>query len=257
MLGVRNFGVTKWPFPWCKRRIWYGSSKLDNFFNRSKELKLLEDVTKGDGKRIMAITGPVNSGKTLLLGKVMEILRKKHVPVLDINLRSISFNSVEGLTNTLLHKLNLWAKDFEETSKNIQLDVNAYGVRFGLAYEIHKKPIASMPPLIKLNGLLDHFSATQLPPPSFWQRSHTPVFLIDEASEPWSLKKAPDGKDALHNLFKWFVMNSKEKKNSRFYFVVVIAFSICGWLLSEGFCACVFKTIIRIQPFVSSPFRSI
>ena len=65
----------------------------------------------------MTITGPINSGKTRLLTKVMENLRKKHVPVLDINLQSISLDSVDDLTDTLLHKLNLWAKDLLQRNK--------------------------------------------------------------------------------------------------------------------------------------------
>ena len=97
-----------------------------------------------------------------------------------------------------------------------------------MAYEIHKIPIASKPPLRKLSGLLDHFSATQLPPPSFWRSSHTPVFLIDEASELWSLKNDPDSEKALHNLFKWLVMNSKEKNKFQVLFCSSDSFPSVG-----------------------------
>ena len=217
MLGARNFSVmkwSKWSFRWSRQCV---SPEPDDFFNRSKELQLLEDVTKGDTK-ITTITGPVNSGKSRLLTKLMEKLRKKHVLVLDINLHSISFNSVDSLSFTLQQKLNLWANDFEETSRKFQLDASVYDIRFGVAYEIQRKPIASMPPLAKLSGLLDYFSNIQLPPPPFWQKRQTPVFIIDEASELWSLKEDPNGESTLHSLFKWLVMNSKEKKEFQVLF---------------------------------------
>ena len=37
------------------------------------------------------------------------------------------------------------------------------------------------------------------------------MFIIDEANELNVLTKHPDGQDALHNLFKWLVMNTKEQ----------------------------------------------
>lgn len=67
-------------------------------------MELLSGVTKGD-TQIKVVTGPVNSGKSLLLTKLMEELRGRHVPVLDINLRSVSFNSVDTLIYTLEEKM--------------------------------------------------------------------------------------------------------------------------------------------------------
>ena len=213
MMGVMNLSRTKRLFPrlfQCQKGPWYKLSEPDNFFNRSKEIQLLNGVTKGT-THITAITGPVNSGKTLLLTKLVESLRKEDVPVLDINLRSISFNSVDSLTCTLQHKLTLWEEDFKQTARKIRVDAGAYGFTFGFEYAMEEKPIASMTPLEKLSNLLDRFSATQLPRRSFWRDRQTPVFVIDEASELWSLKKDPEGEDALHSLFKWLVMNTKEQ----------------------------------------------
>ena len=79
MLGARKFSVTKWSkwsFLWSRQRA---SPEPDDFFNRSKELQLLEDVTKGD-TNIMTITGPMNSRKSRLLTKLMEKLHKKTRP---------------------------------------------------------------------------------------------------------------------------------------------------------------------------------
>ena len=50
----------------------------------------------------------------------------------------------------------------------------------------------------------------QVTPHIFWHGTKASIFIIDEANELNALKRKPDGHDALHNLFKWLVMNTKE-----------------------------------------------
>lgn len=38
------------------------------------------------------------------------------------------------------------------------------------------------------------------------------MLIINEANELRALLNQPGGQDALHNLFKWMVMNTKEKR---------------------------------------------
>ena len=117
----------------------------------------------------------------------MEKLHGKNVPVLDINLRSISHPTA---------KIEFMGKDFEEISRRFHLDASAYDIRFGATYEMHQKPIANMPLLAKLSGLLDHFSTIQLqPPPLLAKMANTCVHCIDEASELRTLKEDFDGVD--------------------------------------------------------------
>ena len=175
-VGCYELEWHKGPFPrlfQCKKGQWYKSSGPHNFFNRSKEMQLLNGIIKGD-THITAITGPVNSRKTLLLTKLVENLHKEDVPVFDITLQSISFNSVDSLTCTLQHKMTLWAEDFKQTAKKIKVDAGADGFTFGFEYAIEEKLIASMTPPGKLSELLDHFSATHLPHCSFWRDRQTP-----------------------------------------------------------------------------------
>ena len=50
---------------------------------------------------------------------------------------------------------------------------------------------------------------------SFEAKEKAPLFIIDKANELRALSKDPDGSEALHNLFKWLVLNTKER--SRFH----------------------------------------
>ena len=58
-----------------------------------------------------------------------------------------------------------------------------------------------------------------MPPQSFWYGRQTPILLIVEANELNALLKDADGHDALSNIFKWLVLNTKEL--GRFYSVLV------------------------------------
>ena len=45
------------------------------------------------------------------------------------------------------------------------------------------------------------------------------IFMIDEVNELAALTKDPDGQDALMNLFKWLILNTKEL--NRFHTLLV------------------------------------
>ena len=66
-----------------------------------------------------------------------------------------------------------------------------------------------MPVLTKLDLLFQRISA-KLPPHTFWGKVQLPIFVIDEANKLSALMKDRDGQDALTNLFKWMVLNTKE-----------------------------------------------
>ena len=49
------------------------------------------------------------------------------------------------------------------------------------------------------------------PPRTLWHGTKAPVFINDEANQLNKLTEQPvSGHDALHNFFKWLVMNTKE-----------------------------------------------
>ena len=153
------------------------------------------------------ITGLIDSRKLNLLTELTYSLRRQHIPVLDINLRSVSFNSVDSFVSTLEDKGNTWLNQFQKGTKYFNLNAKAYGFQFSIGAAGQKIPL-------KLNKLLHLFKA-KLPPHTFWYGEKVPLFIIDEVNELWALSKDPDGSEALHNLFKWLVLNTKER--SRFH----------------------------------------
>lgn len=141
---------------------------------------------------------------------MIDTLRSQHIPMLDINLRSVSFNSVETLVSTLEHKGRTWMDEFSRAAAYFELNAEGYGFHLSLGGVNRKK--AS--PIAKLNNLLHSFEG-KLPPHTFWYGEKAPLFIIDEANELGTLTKEKNGKAALHNLFKWLVLNTKER--SRFH----------------------------------------
>ena len=69
------------------------------------------------------VTGPVNSGKSFLIMNLVEELEASHVPLLHINLRSVSFNSVDTLvsTSTLHDEMNSWVGKFKEVAERFRV----------------------------------------------------------------------------------------------------------------------------------------
>ena len=140
----------------------------------------------------------------MIITELIDDLKRRHVPRLHINMRRVSFDSVETLVSTLHENMKSWQDQFTETAKKLEVDASVYG--FSLHVEVKQD---NTDPIVKLNSLLDGFSA-KLPPYSFWLGTKTPVFIIDEANELNALKSHPNGHAAIHNLFKWLVMNTKE-----------------------------------------------
>ena len=54
-------------------------------------------------------------------------MKPQHVPVTDINLREISFSSVDTLVDTLKEATNSWLEQFKEAAQHFKLDAKAYG----------------------------------------------------------------------------------------------------------------------------------
>ena len=89
----------------------------DVMFNRCREMKILSNILM-TSPQLSVITGPVNSGKTMLLEKVLEELPKKTklpTAVHSINLRKGAFNSVESMVGSLTDTMNLWVTQMFES----------------------------------------------------------------------------------------------------------------------------------------------
>ena len=143
---------------------------------------MLSEKVKMDPS-LHVLTGPVNSGKSLIIKKLTNHLKSQHVPVTVINLRKISFNSVHTLVDTLKDATNSWLDQFKEVAQHFQLDAKVY--RFEVKVKIEGP---SSHPIRRLNELLSKFEE-KLPHFTFWHGRKIPVFIIDEANELRALLK--------------------------------------------------------------------
>ena len=124
-------------------------SMSTEFFNRTREMNLLSNSLKlRPGLHVL--TGPVNSGKSLVVKKLLESFEAAHVPVMNINLREISCNSVDSFVFTLQKAINSWLDKFAEAAEHFKLNAEAYG--FKVKIEIQESRYFS--PLTKLGQLL-------------------------------------------------------------------------------------------------------
>ena len=169
------------------------------------------------------LTGPVNSGKSLVVKKLSESFEAAHVPVMNINLREISCNSVDSFVFTLQKATNSWLDKFAQAAEHFKLDVEAYG--FKVKIEIQELQYSS--PLTRLGQLLIKLQK-KLPPHTFWWGSTPPVLIIDKGNEFRAMFKDQYGEDALHNFFKWLVLNTKEIRRFHALFASSDSFFICG-----------------------------
>ena len=127
------------------------------------------------------------------------------MPVIYLNLRDYSFNTVDSLVSALDKETDTWMDKFKRISREFNLNMAGFGLTFNVGFKSNE----NLPAITNLNDLLLKLSA-QMPPRTFWRENRTPVFVIDEANELHSLTKAKDGHSALVNLFKWLTINTKE-----------------------------------------------
>lgn len=154
------------------------------------------------------ITGPVNSSKSMHFAKLEEEMKSTHVPVLSINLRGISFNTMETLVLTLEDSMCSWLDQFLSAMKHFKMESSGYG--FQLKTSFAQDPVPTVVKL-KLNKLLSIIQG-KLPLYTYWYGFKVPIFIIDEANKLGAVTRERDGSDSLYNFFKWLVLNTKEKK---------------------------------------------
>ena len=133
-----------------------------DFYNRITEINMLTRLLKSD-PQLTVVTGPVNSGKSLIMSKILEDVGKdKTVPVLPLNLRNVSFNFVESLVDTLTAKFTSWMGQIWQAAERLQLDGSVYGLDVKFSIDFGSK----MTPMSRLNRLLEMIG-NRLPPHSF------------------------------------------------------------------------------------------
>ena len=126
------------------------------FFNREREIKAIKNILNGKPE-FGIFSGPVNSGKTSLLLKILEEESKNNNrPVLYIDLRERSFNTVQEFASSFEEEMSSWLSKFSEIAKRFKL--KGYG--FSLQASNAKNDTS---PIEKVNNLFKMMSQ-QLPP---------------------------------------------------------------------------------------------
>ena len=171
----------------------------EKLFNRAKEVEFVSNLLKTNQPQLSLITGPVNSGKSMLLRHVLNELSKGSVApkILPLNMRELPFLDVESFIECLSKELSAW---YEELLSSCQVNSKYFKV------EWKSRP----PTLINLLKAMSKelrdwtwLQGYQIP---------TPILFIDEANKLRELVKIdPKGQKALETVFTWFVAMTKEQ----------------------------------------------
>ena len=114
-------------------------------------------------------------------------MKNDHVPVVSINLREISFNTVDTLVLTLEDSMRSWLNQFLSTIKHFKMSASGYGFNLNTSFAEYPEP-----PVVKLNKLLALIQK-KLPHYTYWYGAKAPIFIIDEANELGAVTKDRDG----------------------------------------------------------------
>jgi hypothetical protein len=185
----------------------------DEFFNREREISALKGIFNGAPK-LSVISGPVNSGKTALIRKVLEdISTGDRRPILHIDLRSASFDTVGGFQRSLELGMTDWLEACRKVAARMSLNLEAGDVKVDVSLKQDK----DVTPIEKLDLLYNRLDRA-LPSWKIWTGRSVPILFVDEANEMAQLLKDKGGHEALLSLFKWIVMNTKQDR--RFHVVL-------------------------------------
>ena len=164
--------------------------------------------------QLSIITGPVNSGKTILLENTCKQLSNESslpMPIYHINLRKGSFHSVESLVTSMSHEMDSWIM---KMIRRIDF-IGVINITRLLLLFLRKNS-----PIYNFNKLLERM-ANAMRPTTLLKGPQCPILYIDEANRLQTILDDKDGQEALKSLFEWLIMHTKEKK----HFHVVLASS--------------------------------
>ena len=191
------------------------STKAPKFFNREKEIKYLMNTHKKPPS-VNLITGPVNSGKSWIMERMMEELcneckteygEKPHI--VDFNMRQLPFVDVDSFVAVFMQNLVSWYQDIAKKLPKVKAEAHALGV--GVGVEIDPGWEKSPPQLVDLlKKILDG-----LPSWSVLRGSKIPIpiLYIDEVNLLRELvAKDINGQKVLKTLMTWFVSMTKEHR---------------------------------------------
>eukprot|EP01067_Filipodium_phascolosomae_P004670 Filipodium_phascolosomae@DN2795_c0_g3_i8.p1 len=139
-------GAASFPYRTQKRTFAsYVQASLseEDFFNREREIQGLTSMLRAE-PQLSIVSGPVNSGKTALILKILDDLsQNNNRPVLHLNLRKRSFDTVNEFASSLDRDMHSWLDPFGEVAKRLKLDTSGYGFKLQPSLETRKTPKAT------------------------------------------------------------------------------------------------------------------
>ena len=169
-------------------------------FNREREVDFLLNLLRNKTPQLSLITGPTNSGKSMLMRHVMEVLSQdsREPTILPLNMRELPFTNVETFIMAFKRKLCKWYQRIL--------------TRFSIQSDYFRAEWEKSPP--DLADLLEAM-AKELPE---WTWLHgfnipVPILYIDEANLLRDLViNDPGGQKVLKSIFMWLVSMTKEQE---------------------------------------------
>ena len=92
------------------RQVHKSLTSKEELFNRANEVEFVTNLLKTNQPQLTLITGPVNSGKSMLICHVLDEPSKEIVPpkILPLNMRELPFLDVESFIESLSKDLSAW-----------------------------------------------------------------------------------------------------------------------------------------------------
>ena len=170
-------------------------------FNRENESDFILKLLRQETPQLSLITGPINSGKSMLMRHVIETLSndpRRAPTILSFNMRELPFVDIETFVGSFKRNLCKWYEDL--------ISICSIKTKY---FDVHWKH--NPPSLVNLLEAM----AKELKDWT-WLRGYqvpTPIFYIDEANLLRDLvTNNVEGQKVLKTIFMWFVAMTKEQE---------------------------------------------
>ena len=176
------------------------------FFNREEDIRQMKAVLSGEPNLVYFVYGPINSGKTALLMKVVEELPRNYV-IFYVNFRGRDVQTIDDLTRVLFRVKR--GKVSEETREFIR-EVLKSGAK--VLYKLKGIPIPeNMFEILfrRVDKVEDIFAYLEEYFGEIVEEGYSPVFILDEMQTIKEVINAT-GRPVIGRLFNFMVRLTKE-----------------------------------------------
>ena len=189
------------------------------FFNRQQEVNAIYGILNNSAPKLTLVTGPTDSGKSLLMNEVMEKIKQGTRPsVLELNMRDMSFLNVNTFVETFNGSLRGWFDKYFSLT-----NVDEVGIK-DLTIHWKEHPPKLVEVFQRISECLPDWSILR------GENIPAPILFIDEANLMRDLERSDEnGQEIIKSIFTWFIAMTKEKR--KFHIVLCSSDSfIHNWL---------------------------